>query len=116
MEKKITLTMQSNKDIDVVLNNHDGMTIGKGNRTVKADAIYDLLGYERGDTYTVESVNEHNVDAPVLQFFTELIKDITDRLNRLSEDQDDAQEEFDEEADNYIEIPTGFADEELPFT
>ena len=114
MEKKITLTMQSNKDIDVVLNDHDGMTIDKGNRTVRADVIYNLLGYERGDTYTVECVNEHNADAPVLQFFTELIKDITDRLNRLSEDQDDVREEHNE-TDDFINVPTAFADEELPF-
>ena len=115
MEKKIILTMQPSRDIDVVLNDHDRMTIGKGDRNVKADAIYNLLGYERGDTYTVESANEHNVDAPVLQFFTELITDITDRLNRLSENQDDVQEEYDE-TDDIIDVPTGFEDEELQFT
>lgn len=114
MEKKIILTMQSDKDIDIVLNEHDGMTIGKGNRAVKADAIYNLLGYERGDTYSVESVNEYNVDAPVLQFFTELIEDITDRLNHLSEDQDDVREECNGTND-FINASTEYADEELPF-
>lgn len=90
MEKKIILTMQQSKEIDVTVDDHDGMTIGTDNRSVKAEDIYKLLGYARGDTYSVESVNEGNVDVPVLRFFTELFSDITGRLNRLSENQDDA--------------------------
>ena len=116
MEKKIILTMQPSKDIDIVLNEHDGITIGKENRIVKADDIFNLLKYERGDIYTVESFNAQNLDAPVLKFFTELFCDITERLNRLSESQsDDEDEEYEEQIEK-----NGFAyssedDEELPF-
>jgi hypothetical protein len=85
--------MQPSKDIEVVLNDYDRFTIGKDQRSVKADDIYNLLAYSRGDTYTVESVNEKNVDVPVLQFFTELFGDITNRLNRISGDQEGEDDE-----------------------
>ncbi len=119
MEKKIVLTMQPSKDIDIVINDYNRITIGQASRAVKADDIYNLLGYERGDIYTVESVNEQNIDVPVLQFFVELFKDITDRLNRLSETQND---DLDENAEGEEET-TGrgtysfdqMDDEELPF-
>ena len=85
MEKKIILTMHKSKDIDIVLDNDHHISIKKDNRSIKADAVYSLLSYEIGDTFIVESVNEPNLDEPVLQFFTELIRDITDYLNQLSE-------------------------------
>jgi hypothetical protein len=110
MEKKIILTMQPSKDIDVVVNEHSGLTIGKDDRTVKADDIYNLLAYERGDTYIVESVNDQNLDAPVLQFFEELIKDITDRLNQLSQSDDIEEDDDDNNSAHYLSD-----DEELPF-
>ena len=111
--------MQPSKDIDIVINDYNRITIGQASRAVKADDIYNLLGYERGDIYTVESVNEQNIDVPVLQFFVELFKDITDRLNRLSETQND---DLDENAEGEEET-TGrgtysfdqMDDEELPF-
>lgn len=114
MEKKIVLTMLPSKDIDVVLNNSSRMIISKDDRTVKADAIYDFLGYERGDIFEVESVNAQNLDAPVLQFFTELINDITDRLNRLSDNQSNDEDEIEFEemsADRFF-----VSDKELPFS
>ena len=117
MEKKIVLTMLPSKDIGIVINEHNGMTIGKDNRNVKADDIYNLLAYERGDIYTVESINESDKDGPVLQFFAELLRDITDRLNRMSESQGDSEDEGEEE-----EAPEGnvyslsqIDDEDLPF-
>lgn len=48
----------------------------KGNRSINADDIYRLIAFSRGDKYEVESFNEENVDASVLNFFEELIKDI----------------------------------------
>jgi len=115
MEKKIILTMQPSKDIDIVLNEHDGITIGKENRIVKAEDIYNLLKYERGDVYTVESVNVQNLDVPVLKFFTELFCDITERLNRLSESQSgDEDEEYEEHTDKNGFEHSSEDDEELP--
>ena len=97
MVKKIVLTMLPSRDIDVVLNNSNRIKIAKDNRSVKADAIYNLLEYERGDTFEVKSVNAQNLDAPVLQFFTELIQDVTDRLNRMSDDQSNDEDEIESE-------------------
>lgn len=87
MEKKIILTMHTSKNIDIVLDNDHHIFIEKDNRSVKADDIYNLLSYEIGDTFIVESVNEQNLDEPVLKFFTELIRDITDYLNQFSNKQ-----------------------------
>ena len=84
MEKKIILTMHKSKNIDIVLDNDHRISIEKDNRSVKADDIYNLLSYKIGDTFIVKSVNEQNLDEPVLKFFTELIRDITDHLNQLS--------------------------------
>ena len=113
MEKKIVLTMLPSKDIDVTLDENSRMTIKKDNRAVSADAIYNLLGYENGDTFVVESVNDKRLDTPVLQFFTELIRDITNRLNRLSENWSDDEDEsnFVDMGDNGI-FPDG---EDFPF-
>ena len=86
-----------------------------------ADEIYTLLGYERGDTYVVKSVNEQGLDIPVLQFFTELFRDITDRLNRLSETQNDDEDESVEgeheisEGNMYSYNLMNYDDEDLPF-
>ena len=117
MEKKIVLTMLPSKDIDIVINDYDGMTIGKDNRTVKADDIYNLLAYERGDTYTVTDVNEQNIDVPVLKFFTELFQDITERLNRMSESQIDEEDEDDtvESTESSVFTFGQMDDDELPF-
>ncbi len=117
MEKKIVLTMQPSKDIDIALNEHNRITIGKDNRIVKANDIYNLLKYERGDTYTVESINEQNRDVPVLQFFTELFCDITERLNRISESHscDEDEEENEEQSFKDVADYNAEYDEELPF-
>ena len=117
MEKKIVLTMLPSKDIDIVINEHNRMTIGKDNRNVKAVDIYNLLAYERGDTYTITDVNEQNVDVPVLKFFTELFQDITERLNRMSESQsgEDDKEGEEENTEGSVFAFDQMDDEELPF-
>lgn len=100
MEKRIVLTMQPSKDIDVVVNGYNGMTISKDQRTVKAEDIYNLLEFSRGDTFIVESLNVEKKDTPVLQFFTELFQDIANRLNSLDDELEENQEEcIDETSD-----------------
>lgn len=81
MEKKIKLRMESNKDIVVLVDGEKKLTIESNNRNINANAIYGLLDYSKNDTYSVESLNDLNVDMPVLNFFTDLIKDITNKLN-----------------------------------
>ena len=68
MDKNIILKMLPSKDINISIENGNTITISKDNRSVKADDIYKLIDFSRGDKYMVESQNEANVDAPVLKF------------------------------------------------
>lgn len=86
--------------------------ISKEHRALKADAIYKLLKYNRGDKYIVKSVNEKNLDRPVLDFFFVLFKEITDYLNGLSDNGDYTEVEGDEENNQSNYVPF---DEEVPF-
>lgn len=80
MEKKIVLTMLPSKDINIAVNDKVMLTVSKNNRTIKADDIYRLLDYKIDDTYTIETVNEDILDAPVLKFFANLLQDIINRI------------------------------------
>ena len=89
MDKMIILEMQSSKDICISINGKNSFTISKDNRSIKADDIYRLIDFSRGDKYTVESLNETNVDATVLKFFEELLSDIVKKLNRIADSDGD---------------------------
>lgn len=115
MEKRIVLTMQPSKDIAIVLNDQDGITIGNDNRSVKADDIYSLLDYKRGDIYTIKSINEFNKDGPVLQFFTQLLREITDRLNRMSESHGDSEDDDEEASEGNEYLFNQMDDDDIPF-
>ncbi len=89
MDKKIVLKMLPSKDIIVSIEDGNTITISKDNRSVKADDIYRLINFSRGDKYTVESQNETNFDATVLKFFEELLSDIVKKLNRIADSDGD---------------------------
>ena len=89
MDKKIVLIMQPSKDIIVTIGDGKQIIIPKENRSIKADDIYRLINFSRGDKYEVESLNEENADAPVLKFFEELITDIVENLNRIFDTDED---------------------------
>ena len=89
MDKKIVLKMQSSKDIVVFIGDGKPLIIPKDNRSIKADDFYQLINFSRGDKYEVMSLNEENVDAPVLKFFEELITDIVNKLNRIADSDED---------------------------
>ena len=89
MDKKIVLKMLPSKDITVSIEDGNTITISKDNRSVKADDIYRLINFSRGDKYTIESQNETNVDATVLKFFEELLSDIVKKLNRIADSDGD---------------------------
>ena len=89
MDKIIILKMLPSKDINISIENGNTITISKDNRSVKADDIYKLIDFSRGDKYMVESQNEANVDAPVLKFFEELLSDIVKKLNRIADSDED---------------------------
>lgn len=85
MDKKIILKMLPSKSIDIYIEGGSSITISKDDRSVKADDIYKLIDFSRGDKYTVETQNEENVDVPVLKFFEELLLDIVEKLNRIAD-------------------------------
>lgn len=89
MDKRIILKMLPTKDINISVDEGNTITISKDNRSVKADDIYRLINFSRGDKYTVESQNEENVDAPVLKFFEELLSDIVKKLNQIEDSDED---------------------------
>ena len=89
MDKKIILEMQPSKDIVVSIDGGNSFTISKNNRSIKADDVYRLINFSRGDKYEVESLNEKNADAQVLKFFEELIIDIVKKLNRIADSDED---------------------------
>lgn len=84
MDKIIVLEMQPSKDIIVSIGDGKPLVIPKDNRNIKADEVYRLINFSRGDRYEVKSLNEENLDAPVLKFFEELITDIVRKLNRIA--------------------------------
>lgn len=89
MDKKIFLKMQPSKDIIVSIGGEKPLIIPKDNRSIKAEDVYQLINFSRGDKYEVESLNEENIDAPVLKFFEELFKDIVNKLNRIADSDED---------------------------
>jgi len=120
MEKIILLSMQPNKNIDIMINGHRELTIERTSRTIKADVLYNVLRYSRGDTYSVEKVNETGLDIPVLDFFAELFSDICRRLNSISngeEEQITEQEELNITDSETVTIPDNYQvdTDELPF-
>ena len=73
--------MNNNKDIVISVNNDEKITIKKDNRKIQANEIFELLSYSNGDNFSFEIVNEKEYDAPVLQFFYELLNEIVNKLN-----------------------------------
>lgn len=80
MDKKIKLIMDENKDIIININDIEKIKIEFNSRSIKADDIFNLLNYNKGDTYTYEILNENNYDAPVIEFFKNLLYEITSKL------------------------------------
>lgn len=87
MAKNIVLEMKDNKDIVISVNNQERLSIKKNSRKIKAEDIFDLLDYSIGDSFNINIVNTNNLDAPVVDFFGELLKDITDKL--MAEENED---------------------------
>ena len=88
MVKKIFIKMSASKDIEIFKDGECMITILPDFRTLQADDIHNLLDYHAGDTYSVECMDErnngHNEEDSALKFFAELIKEITDKLNKFS--------------------------------
>jgi len=98
MEKTIKLIMEEDKDIKILVGGDLKYTIEEQDRKITAQEIYDLIEYEIGDKYNVETENKKQLDAPVLNYFKELIKDICERINDLNFSEE-------EEMMNDIDVP-----------
>ena len=84
MEKIIRVTMSQSKDIEISAPNTETIIISRDNRSIKADQLYDLLGFSTGDTYKIETSNEYKVDEEVFKFFVDLLISITEKLNTIA--------------------------------
>lgn len=103
MDKNIVLEMKDNKDIVISVNNQEKLSIKNNSRKIKAEDIFDLLDYSIGDSFNINIVNINNLDAPVVDFFGELLKDITDKLMEGENEDVDMEEEneLDEQEDEF---------------
>jgi hypothetical protein len=81
MDKKIKLEMNRNKDIAISVNGEEKIVINKDNRKINADDIFKLLSYSKGDIFSFNVVNEKGYDSSVINFFYELLVDITNKIN-----------------------------------
>ena len=95
--------MKDNKDIVISVNNKEKLSIKKNSRKIKAEDIFDLLNYSIGDSFNINIVNTNNLDAPVVDFFGELLKDITNKLMEGENEDVDMEEEneLDEQEDEF---------------
>lgn len=79
-QKNIKLEMKDNKDIGISVNNNEQIIIKKEVRNIKAEEIFNLLDYSKGDIFSVSIENKKNYDGPVITFFQELIEEITKKI------------------------------------
>lgn len=94
MDKVIEVVMEENKDIILRCNDNESIIIKSNERKIEAEDIFKLLDYSKGDTYSISNVNEKGYDSQVVDFFSDLLKEITTKLsNKLDEDIDSATNE-----------------------
>lgn len=86
MEKVIKLIMENDKSIRIFVNDEEKHQIEENNRSIKANAIFEIMDFKLGDHYTVESINKSGVDSQVLEFFEKLISDIATKVNAIPVD------------------------------
>lgn len=83
MEKVIKLIMQSDKSIDIQINGQSKHTISAEKRELNAEILFNILEFNIGDTYTLEKENPDNIDEKVLEFFYDLINEISTKINNI---------------------------------
>lgn len=89
MNKIITLKMKEDKDLVILRDDVEKITIPKDNRTIKANEIFDLFDYNVGDSYEIEIDNEKNLDEQVVNFFHELLSEISEQIITYKEEEDE---------------------------
>lgn len=83
MEKVIKLIMNADKSIKILVNDEEKHIIDAQNRSIAADKIYEIIGFAVGDQYSVVSENVSGIDKQVLEFFAELLTDISKKVNAI---------------------------------
>ena len=84
MEIIIKLTMYKNKSLKISVNDEHKHTIEVQPRTISADVIFKIIDFKVEDHYSVISVNESGTDGEVLKFFVDLFKQISEKVNLIS--------------------------------
>ena len=83
MEKVIKLIMDADKSIKILVNDEEKHIIDVQNRSISADKIYEIIGFDVGDQYSVVSENASGIDKQVLEFFAELLTDVSKKVNAI---------------------------------
>lgn len=76
MDKIIEVVMEENKDIILRCNGTESIIIKSDVRKIEAEDIFKLLDYSKGDTYSISNINEKGYDSQVVDFFSDLLKEI----------------------------------------
>lgn len=88
MNKSIVIKMMPDKEIVIFRDGQEFLKIAKDKRSIGAEDLFNLFDYNVGDTYEIVKENENNVDAPVIDFFYELISDIKKRISDFKEEEE----------------------------
>ena len=89
MNKIITLKMKEDKDLVILRDGVEKISIPKDNRTIKANEIFDLFDYNVDDSYEIKIENEKNQDEQVVGFFHELLNEISEQIISYKEEEDE---------------------------
>ena len=100
MDKKITLHLKSNEDIEVMVGEIELVTIESENRIINAKKIYDILDYKKGMNIVFDII-EDGKDKKVVEKLKELLEDIVNELKEISILDDD--EDFENKVKECIE-------------
>ena len=100
MDKKITLHLKSNEDIEVMVDEIELVTIEAENRIINAKKIYDILDYKKGMNIVFDII-EDGKDKKVVEKLKELLEDIVNELKEISILDDD--EDFENKVKECIE-------------
>lgn len=68
-QKNIKLEMKDNKNIGISVNNNEQIIIKKEARNIKAEEIFNLLDYSKGDIFSVSIENKKIMMVQLLLFF-----------------------------------------------
>lgn len=81
--------MKEDKDLVILRDGTEMISISKDNRTIKANEIYDLFDYNVGDSYEIKIENDNNQDEQVVNFFHELLNEISEQIISYKEEEDE---------------------------